>query len=668
MSEFRKIKTAVAAQFQSMASGQLFVTDISGSQLWDAYLASFPSGGNLIYKTRTEHDCSCCKSFVRTLGAVVSIVEGSIVSIWDADISDDVYEPVCRAMGQLAKRAAIRDIFSHGERTVGTANSRQLLEDNSVKTWDHFHVNLPPACVSKDTGTKLGEARTNHDLLLRGLESLTVDSVNTVMDLIAQSSLYRGEENAFVLESFLKLKTSFDRLASSQAKDLFVWSHIGQPQSVSRIRNTVIGSLLVDLSDGADIDVAVASFEAKVAPTNYKRPTALVTKAMIEQAKKKIEELNLSTALDRRYAVIEDITVNNILFADRSAKKAMNVFDEISSQVAEKDKSLAKVEEIGIEEFIARVLPRIESLEVMVENRHAANLFSLIAPSDPTALPMFKWANRFSWSYVGEVTDSIKERVKLAGGSITGDLCCRLAWDYDDDLDLHMFEPNGGHIYYPNKRILSGCGGMLDVDANGGDGIRKEPVENIFYADKSRMKDGIYTLKVHNYHRRSSGSGFDAQVEFAGQKHSLSYGKTVRNGETIDIAMIEYRHGEFKIVDSLPSAQATRKIWNINTHTFTGTKVVMLSPNHWDDRAVGNKHYFFILDGCLNEGGARGFYNEFLSPSLEPHRKVLEVVGSRMKTEESDRQLSGVGFSSTQRNSVLCRVKGSITRTVKVNF
>ena len=96
--------------------------------------------------------------------------------------------------------------------------------------------------------------------------------------------------------------------------------------------------------------------------------------------------------------------------------------------------------------------------------------------------------------------------------------------------------------------------------------------------------------------------------------------------------------------------------------------MIMNSPNHWDGQTTGNKHYFFMLEGCKQEGGARGFYNEFLTDDLRDHRKVFEVLGSKMKTPESDDQLSGVGFSSTQRNHVFCRVAGSFTRTIKITF
>jgi len=123
-----------------------------------------------------------------------------------------------------------------------------------------------------------------------------------------------------------------------------------------------------------------------------------------------------------------------------------------------------------------------------------------------------------------------------------------------------------------------------------------------------------------------------------------------------------------EIIKSLPSSQSVREVWGIPTQTFHNVNILMLSPNYWDDKTVGNKHFFFMIDGCLNEGKARGFFNEFIKSEFDTNRKVFEIVGSKMKTEESNNQLSGIGFSSTQRNSVLCRVKGSFSRTIKINF
>ncbi len=53
-------------------------------------------------------------------------------------------------------------------------------------------------------------------------------------------------------------------------------------------------------------------------------------------------------------ATIEDITINNILFVDRKAKKAMNVFDGLASAVPEKVPNLDRIETLSIEDFLAK--------------------------------------------------------------------------------------------------------------------------------------------------------------------------------------------------------------------------------------------------------------------------------------------------------------------------
>lgn len=669
--DFKHIKVAVAKQFDRMSKHELFRTGVTKDALWDTYLASFPEGSNPIYKTRTEHDCQCCKQFVRAVGDVVAIIDGQVESIWDIDIDDLNYQAVALAMGDLARSHPITDTFLHYEKTAGTDKNLQDTLDG-VKTWSHFFVNIPAKFVvaGKDIGTELNKARTAHQVLNRGLAELKADDLRVILELIAQNSLYRGEEHKFAVTTFLDLKHRYDQLPPAD-REAFVWlSSKTVPGSVSGFRNTSIGTLAVALSEGKELEDAVKAFEAMVAPANYKRPTALVTKAMIEKAKATITELGLGSALERRYATIEDITVNNVLFADRGARKSMgDVFDSLAANVPTNLKSMDKVEEVSIDKFISDILPQAKALELMVENRHTSNLVSLVAPADATALPLFKWANNFSWSYNGDVADSMKERVKKAGGNVTGDLCCRLAWDYTDDLDFHMKEPAGHTIYFGNRGTPSPSGGRLDVDANGGSGMMKEPVENIFYAHRERMQEGTYTLLVNNYSRRSDGTGFTVEVEFGGEVHSLSYQKALRTGEKIEVAQIHYtKAGGFKLQTSLQTSQTVRQVWGLSTQSFQKVSVVMMSPNHWDGQGVGNRHFFFMLADCHNEGQARGFFNEYLKSELDPHRKVIEMVGAKMKTEESERQLSGLGFSSTQRNSVLCKVTGALSRVIKIVF
>lgn len=671
---FKTIKTAVAKQFATMSNAQLFRVNINKDVLWNLYLSSFPEGTNPMYKKRTEHDCNCCKQFIRAVGDVVAIKDGKLISIWDGKTGDENYQVVADALAQYVKSNPIKDVFLHYERTAGTNKSFHSLVDGKVGEWDHFFVNIPEKFVKKnaDIASALSVIRSTHDVFLRALKEIDQDSIDTVLDLISQNSIYRGEEHKFVVSEFLKLKKQIKKL-SDEELDLFVWEHVSTvPGSITNIRNSVIGSLLVDLSKGDDLESAVKSFESKVAPTNYKRPTALVTKKMVEAARQTIESLGLTSALQRRYATINDIAINNILYANRDARQKINndVFDDISSSVKTSTKKLDKIEEVNIEKFISDILPRAESIEVMVENSHAANFVSLIAPVDASANNLFKWDNSFSWSYTGDVADSIKERVKAAGGNVTGDLCCRLAWEYRDDLDFHMYEPDGGHIYYVNRSSLSRCGGKLDVDANGGSGMMEHPVENIFYQSKRTMKEGVYTLNVNNFSRRDpSKMGFEVEIEFDGTKYNFVYDKVLRTGDTVEIAQIRYsKKSGLEIIKSLPSTQTSKKIWGIDTNTFQRVNVIMNSPNHWNGQGVGNKHYFFMLENCVNDGKARGFYNEFLREDLNKHRKVIEIVGSKILTEETENQLSGLGFSSTQRNSIVCKVTGSFSRIIKIVF
>lgn len=673
--DFTTIKTAVAAQFTKMANGPLFTVDLSKDELWHTYLSAFPEGTNPMYRERTEHDCNCCKQFIRAVGNVVSIVDNKLVTIWDGPVKDQNYQVVATALSNFVKSKAVAGRFLHYENTAG---SNKSFEDtlNGIRQWDHFFVNIPRQFVThKDNiASMVSEHRSSHDVLLRSLKEFTNDSVEIVLDLIAQNAIYRGQENLATVKEFKKLKGVFDKLATESEKDNFVWTSIATVNgAVSRIRNSAIGTLIEDISSGKEIDDAVRSFEVKVAPANYKRPTAVVTKKMIEAARNTINNLGLTSALERRFATLTDISINNILFANRQTKNVLmgDVFDDISAAVVGKvSKKKETVEEVSIDKFISDILPRVDSVELMVENSHQNNFVSLIAPVDPSAGNLFKWDNKFSWSYAGNMADSIKERVKAAGGNVSGDVCCRLAWFNYDDLDLHMIEPDGYEIYFGNRGRKSRCGGDLDVDMNAGSGKTRTPVENIVYENVSTMKEGNYKLFVYNYNKRESDNvGFEVECDFLGSVHKFVYENPVRGSTKVDV--VEFNYSKKKgitIVKSLPSTTRTKEVWGINTLTYVPVNAIMLSPNYWDDKGVGNKHYFFMLDGCVNDGSARGFFNEFLKEELNKHRKVFEIVGSKMTTKESKDQLSGLGFSSTQRNSVMLRVKGSFTRILKINF
>ena len=93
------------------------------------------------------------------------------------------------------------------------------------------------------------------------------------------------------LEEFRRTLVTAQTL-SPEVRTNYCWLNFKSP--IAKIRNTAMGTLLIDLSNGVDLERAVRAYENIMAPSNYKRPTALITKKQIEAAQKKVEELGLT--------------------------------------------------------------------------------------------------------------------------------------------------------------------------------------------------------------------------------------------------------------------------------------------------------------------------------------------------------------------------------------
>ena len=688
---FKDFVKAIQKNLQQMSkdSSKLFTVNVDTEELYNLYLDSFPAGTNEIYRERREYDCSCCRHFIRDVGNVVSIKNGELHTIWGINpVSDDKYNVVAAALDAYVKQKAVSGVLLKKEKRIGTPENREMLPTGKINKYEHFFVDLPEICIFKECyghtlEGDLSQFRDVRNVFKRSLDEISKESVDTVLELIAQNSLYKGAEWKKQLTEFKNYQKEYKRLTDEQ-KELWTWEKsIVAGAVIGKIRNHSIGTLLVNISEGMDLDLAVRKYEQIVAPVNYKRPKAIFTKKMLEDAKKTITELGYMDSLQRRFATLDDITVNNILFSNKDAAKritgAMDLFDEMEQDVAIDPKRFSKVEEISVEDFIKNVLPVAKELEVYLENKHIQNMVSLIAPEVADAKTMFKWNNGMSWAYTGNITDSdIKENVKAAGGSVTGIVRFSIQWNDgngkdNSDLDAHCLEPQGGdHIYFSHK-ISRYTGGELDIDitdpiyqckSNGG-----VAVENITYPSKERMKPGTYKFYVNQYSFRNS-QGFKAEIEVNGEIHSYEYNTPVRGN--VDVAeVILDQSGNFKVVDKLPGNCATisKDVWGIKTLQFTPVSVVCYSPNYWDEqKGIGHQHLFFMLKDCINPEEPNGYYNEFLKPELEQHRRVFETLGAKAHVKDVDDQLSGVGFSLTKRNDLIIKVKGATERVVKVKF
>jgi hypothetical protein len=662
-SVFHKAKTLVETRYKQMIeSGRLLLqVEVDKDELWKAYHDGFTDP-----EIKLEHQCSACRNFIKAIGGLVTFnAELEMTTLWDfrgqSDIPE-VYLASFDALDRYVRSRPIEGLFSHVEPSAGV--NQNLDKDRSV-IWQHYFAKLPAIAFNKDNvvGRKSAELRDSKNVLVRSITEISEDAVQTVRELIAQDSLPRGREYSAIIEQLWASQIAYKDVREED-RDAWAWlkAHDVGP-ALARARNTAVGALLQDLTAGRDLEGAVAAYDRIMAPTSFKRPTALVTPRMLETAKARLQELDLMSALDRRRLDTRDLTVANALYVYRPTTSGKDVFAQIADETPVQAKTLEKVERIGIDDFVANVLPTAKRIRVLVEREHMGHFVTLTGAVDPEAKNMMKHDNSFSFSYAGGVADAIKERVKREGGNVNGWMRASLAWHNYDDLDLH-FQGGGEHVYFSNKR---GRLAWLDVDMNAGGGSTREPVENIT-CDK-QLPAGSYEVWVNQYNRREErDSGFELEIEANGSTFNFGSPTSPR----VDSERIKFtvdKDGNVNIGETAMSKSHSGMVkWGVKTGTFVQVKAITLSPNHWT-KPVGLKHWFFLLDGCVSDEQTRPFFNEHLCAELAKDRKVTEVLASKIQVAPAEgAELSGLGFSESNRNHIYVEVEGQFKRTLKVLF
>lgn len=92
-------------------------------------------------------------------------------------------------------------------------------------------------------------------------------------------------------------------------------------------------------------------------------------------------------------------------------------------------------------------------------------------------------------------------QVETQGGR--GSLKINLKWNTIDDLDLHVFDPDGYEIYYNSRNhVCNGVKGQLDIDANASTPYSRTPQENIYWEEGKNAPIGRYKVQVVLYSKR----------------------------------------------------------------------------------------------------------------------------------------------------------------------
>ena len=208
------------------ACSHLFVVGVDKDEMWNHYLDSFPDGMNEIYRERREHDCSCCRGFIKNIGNVVAIIDNKIETIWSFSTASE-YEPVIKAMDTYVRERAsnIIDVYLSSERKIGCHHNFEMVEKLGPKQWDHFYVELNDKFIARDStrkNEKLNEYRTARNVFKRALDEISMDAIDTVLELIVSNTLYKGPEYKRQVETLKRLKGKYEPLSDAD-KELFAW-------------------------------------------------------------------------------------------------------------------------------------------------------------------------------------------------------------------------------------------------------------------------------------------------------------------------------------------------------------------------------------------------------------------------------------------------------------
>lgn len=685
----------------NMQQHNLYRVELSGREVWDLYMDGFTTKTNPIFRDpeSSSHNCNHCKNFVRRYGNIVAIDENNnLITLFDIEI-DGEYSKSMKKMSKAISKSKIANIFTetfkelkslpyeackknqakyllgtpenHKKYTEEEAKLYGVVKAGEIRTFNHFSLNIPKKFVDQSGNSAesiMGNHRSSYDVFYRGMEEISLDTLNLVKDLINQGSLLNGDTHLHKIMAMIPLKEAYDELPKKERKN-WCWAKSFNFQ-FAKFRNELIGVLCTELSEGEDLSKACLNWNKRVDPANYMKATAPITKKQIKEAQKFVEENGYEESFNRRFATMDDIKASEILHmsvGDGKIKK-VSIFDEVKSSKKGRHSraNFDNVESITIDKFMSKVLPEAKSLEVYLENKHTNNMMSLITAATDDSKPIFKYPNNYSQTFKGNLAgkSEIKDNVNKVGGNIVALLRCSLQWNDKDtpgivDFDLHARGKN--HIYYPNNGQTHSCGGHLDVDM-----IRphKIGIENITW--KRKIDDGKYVFSVKNY-CGGNNTGFKIEIEMGDEVYNYSVSKNVRGVEKV--ATVTVKGGEFSIEHHLPETNSSREIYGLETKNFHKVNLLCLSPNHWGNASIGDKYFLFLLDNCKVDKPVRSFHNVDLLPELQKHRKVLEVLGNTNMIEPTDsKQLCGVGFNSTVKDELLVKVKGSHNRMLKVTF
>jgi hypothetical protein len=399
---YRAMLSQLTANFAKNTKTAQVLFSVAGdkSVLWNLYLKQFPA------EHRQHYTCNECRKFFERYADLVTIdAKGNAKSVMFSDSPSGDFAYIFDNLRAVIEGSTVEKMFVTSEKKWGIAVTGQ---------WEHFAVVPPKKFVFVETLDSKGEPletayqaeakkTAEFNTMVRALVEYSAETLETAMSIINADVLFRGDAVAARAKWLQDVILTQKKTKNARNRHNLLWLAVATaPVGFAKPRGNSLGSLLDNIAEGKDLDQVRAEFAAVMDPSKHGRPQTAPGAGNIQQAERVIDALGMTSALDRRFARIEEIQK---MWVPRPvhAGGTSGVFGHL----APRDRKKAEATQLNLpskkmtlEKFVTTVVPTAEEIEVKMQS--VMPFIALLTQTDPNAKPILQWddakkRNPFSW-------------------------------------------------------------------------------------------------------------------------------------------------------------------------------------------------------------------------------------------------------------------------------
>lgn len=389
---YRAMLSQLTANFAKNTKSATVLFSVAGDKtvMWNTYLNQFPA------EHRQHYTCNECRKFFERYADLVTIdAKGNAKSVMFSDSPSGDFGYIFDNLRTLIEGSTVEKLFVTDEKKWGLAVTGQ---------WEHFAVTPPKKFVHVTKFDSKGEPlqtayqaeaekTAEFKTMIRALVEYSEKTLETALTIINSDALYRGDAVLARAEWLKDVILTQKKTKNARNRHNLMWLAVATaPVGFAKPRGNSLGSLLDNIAEGKELKEIQALFAAVMDPTKHNRPQNAPSAGNIKQAEKVIDALGATSALDRRFATLEDITRK--VWAPRPvhAGGTGGVFGHLAPRdrkKAEADHLNLPSKKMTLEKFVTAIVPTAQEIEVKMQA--VMQFIALTTAVDPKAKPILQW-------------------------------------------------------------------------------------------------------------------------------------------------------------------------------------------------------------------------------------------------------------------------------------